>query len=174
MAERNILVLRQKLPPSVISHALLFTSHTLLLLGVKLNPTFKAFISYFLLLWFWSSFCLYPVFVRWVSGPLRKLYLMVIEQKRWNMLNILNMQLARTMGKASCYFFSYTETRRIKNLSRLKDCDLFCLGMEELKGNITVVFKEKKGFCNDKRNPWCHDLCVRSKCNCIKLHKVEI
>lgn len=67
---------------------------------------------YFLLLWLLSSFCLYPVFVRWVSDPLRKLYQIIIEQKRWNMINILNMQLAKKkMGKASC---SYTEARRKK------------------------------------------------------------
>lgn len=50
---------------------------------------------YFLLLWLLSSFCLYPVFVRWVSDPLRKLYQIIIEQKRWNTINILNMQLAK-------------------------------------------------------------------------------
>lgn len=68
------------------------------------------------------------------------------------MINILNMQLARKMGKASCFLVLHRSKEK-KDPSRLKDCGLFCLGMGEQRENIRVVFKKKKGICNDKRNP---------------------
>lgn len=84
-------------------------------LGIKLNSTLKACMSFFLLLWFWSSFCLYPILVWLVMGPLRKLCQMVIEQKKRNVLNILNMQLAREMREKSC-FSSLTQKQGAKNV----------------------------------------------------------
>lgn len=68
------------------------------------------------------------------------------------MINILNMQLVRKMGKASCFLLLHRSKEK-KGLSRLKECGLFCLGMGELRGNIRVVFRKKKGVCNNKRNP---------------------
>lgn len=173
LRERTIWVLRQKLPPSEIIPCTSFHFAHNSFLGIKLNPTFKACLSYFLLLWFWSSFCLYPVFVRWVSSPLRKLYQMVIEQGRWNMLNILNTQLLRETGKASCFSSLTQEQGEIKLLSYRLGAVLSRDGRTE-EETSQWSSNRRKASAMTKKNPWCHDLYGRSKRNCIKLHEVEI
>lgn len=169
-------MLRQKSPPCGISLSLIFYSlfKCNSFLGIKLTlhskPGCPTFFSYD----FWSNFFLLS-FVKWVMDPLRKLFQIVNELKRCNVCLIFSICSYPEEQLKQVVFLLLCRSKEKKLLSsRLKDWVLFCLGKGEPRGNITVVFKHKKGYCKDKRNPSYYDLCVMSKSNCIKLHKVEI